>query len=75
MDRSLTTRYSSEASPRSVIKKRMAGKDVTLEARAEKILAHRNTAFERRTQACEQRLNARLNTANRGVAEDAARAK
>jgi Ca-activated chloride channel family protein len=56
-------------------KKRIAGKDVTLEERAEKVLAERHAALERRTIAFEQNLNARLEAADRSVAEDAARAK
>ena len=56
-------------------KKRIAGKDVTLEERAEKVLAERHSALERRTRAFEDNLNARLASANRSVAEDAARAK
>lgn len=56
-------------------KKRIAGQDVTLEERAEKVLAERHAALEQRAEAFEQQLNARLDAANRDVAEDAARAK
>jgi Ca-activated chloride channel family protein len=58
-----------------IARKRIAGKDVTLEERAEKVLAERHSALDRRTLAFEQNLNARLASANRSVAEDAARAK
>lgn len=56
-------------------KKRIAGKDVTLEERAEKVLAQRHAALDRRTQAFEKQLNVHLDATNRDVAEDAAHAK
>jgi len=58
-----------------ISRKRIAGKDVALEERAEKVLAERHAALERRVEAFRQQLDARLNTANRAVAEDAARAR
>jgi Ca-activated chloride channel family protein len=58
-----------------IAKKRIAGQDVALEERAEKVLADRHAALERRAAAFERDLATRLDTVNRGVAEDAARAR
>jgi len=58
-----------------ISRKRIASKDVGLEERAEKVLAERHAALERRVEAFRQQLDARLNTANRAVAEDAAHAR
>ena len=58
-----------------VAKKRIAGQDVAMEERAEKVLNDRHKALERRTAAFVERLQAKLGRANDAVAAEAAKVR
>lgn len=58
-----------------IARKRMAGDDVAVEEAAEQRLAARHAALEQRVETFTRRLDARMQAANRDIAEDAARAE